>query len=160
LAFGAAVICGSACANDAGGREIFVSWDDFETDKLASIWLIRRFVNPEALIRILPKGTPIVEGAAFDTPDAGLRRYHDRSTFESILRRYGLTDPKLVYLGKIIHDIEINTWERKAFEESFVIRREINALISSAKDHDDLMERSSAYFDGLYRQGNEEKETG
>lgn len=131
----------------AQDAEIFVSWDDFEPDKCASIWLIKRFIAPNSEIKIVPKGTAIQTGIAFDTPEAKLRRYHNRSTFETLVSEYKLNDQKLLHLGKMMHDIEINTWARKAFEESNQIKADIMAIIAASESPDEIIEKSIVYFD-------------
>ena len=65
---------------------IFSTWEGFEADKCASIWLIKRFIDKNAVINFFPKGEIVKEGIPFDTPDAKFRRYHNMSTFESLLR--------------------------------------------------------------------------
>jgi hypothetical protein len=129
---------------------IFSTWEGFEVDKCASIWLIKRFVDKEAIIKFYPKGEPIKEGIPFDTPDAKFRRYHNMSTFESILRHYQLDDPKLVYTGKIIHDIEVNVWERKLMQETYSVEEEVNKIISNSTGNHEVIEKSVKYFDALY----------
>ena len=92
LMFVNSVICISDINDVSANAEnhIYATWDGFEADKCASIWLIMRFVDPDAKIKFYPKGTPITSGIAFDTPDAALRRYHNMAAFESIARHYGL----------------------------------------------------------------------
>ena len=99
-------------------RKIYATWEGFEADKLASIWLIQRFVDPGARVVLHPKGVIISEGEPFDTPDSSITRNFKQSTFESMLDHYKLTDPKLTNLGKLIHDIEINTWETKLYRKN------------------------------------------
>jgi len=130
---------------------VFSTWDTFEADKCASIWLLQRFVDRNALIKFFPKGEPITEGVPFDTPDSQLRRYHNMATFESILRHYDIKNPTLVYIGKIIHDIEINVWQRKAFKETLIVQEEVNRIIQNADTSNDIIEKSNAYFDSLYK---------
>ena len=129
---------------------VFSTWEGFEVDKCASIWLLKRFIDKKAIIKIFPKGEVIKEGIAFDTPDAKLRRYHNMSTFESILKHYNLQDPKLLYIGKIIHDIEVNIWEKKVFPETHKVRNEINRIILNSGNVDKVIEKSREYFDLLY----------
>jgi len=74
---------------------IFSTWEGFEADKCASIWLIKRFIDKNAKIKFFPKGSIITEGIPFDVPEAKLRRYHNMSTFESILKYYNLKDQNL-----------------------------------------------------------------
>jgi len=130
---------------------IFATWDVFEVDKCASIWLIKRFIDPKAKIRIYKKGERIKEGIPFDTPDAKLRRYHNASTYETLLRHYGLKNRRLVYIGKIVHDIEINVWEKKALPETPVVQQEIGEIIKNSSSPDEIISKSIAYFDLFFK---------
>lgn len=129
---------------------VFSTWEGFEIDKCASIWLIKNFIDKNAVIKILPKEEEIREGVAFDTPDAKFRRYHNMSTYESLLKHYNLNDPNLVYIGKIIHDIEVNIWERKVLKETLIVQDAINDIILKSQNNDEIIEKSSKYFDSLY----------
>lgn len=128
----------------------YSTWEGFEVDKCASIWLIKRFIDRDAVIKFFPKGEIIKEGTPFDTPDAALRRYHNMSTFEAILKHYNIQNPRVVYIGKIIHDIEINIWERKVLDETLAVQREINSIINNSRNQGEVMKKSAAFFDSLY----------
>jgi hypothetical protein len=130
----------------------FSTWEGFEVDKCASIWLIKGFVDQDAIIKFYPKGEPIKKGIPFDTPDAKLRRYHNMSTFESILKHYQLNDPKLIYMGKIIHDIEVNVWERKLMQETYPVKEQVNKIISNSTGNTEIIEKSVKYFNALYNE--------
>ena len=131
--------------------EIFSTWEGFEADKCASIWLIKRFIDKNAKIKFFPKGSIITEGIPFDVPEAKLRRYHNMSTFESILKYYNLKDPKLIYIGKIIHDIEVNIWDKKIFPETLLVEEAILSIIKQSKTADEIIEKSYQYFNSLYQ---------
>jgi hypothetical protein len=131
-------------------NHIFATWEGFEADKCASIWLIVRFIDQDAELKFYPKGTPITSGIAFDTPDARLRRYHNLAAYESMLRHYGLDDPALIHIGKIIHDIEVNTWQRKRYEETVIIQEDIRKIIEQNPDRKILIKKILTYFDNLY----------
>jgi len=130
---------------------VFSTWEGFEVDKCASIWLIKSFINKDAKIKFFPKGTFIKEGIPFDTPNAILRRYHNMSTFEAIMNQYNLNDPNLNYIAKIIHDIEINLWEKKLMPETHKIKNAIKDIIISSKDNDSIIKNSLIIFDLLYK---------
>jgi hypothetical protein len=130
---------------------IFSTWEGFEVDKCASIWLIKRFIDKKARIRFVPKGDIIKEGIPFDTPDAAFRRYHNISAFESLLKHYKLKDPKLIYVGKIIHDIEVNIWEKKVLKETLIVQDAVNKIIWNTKDRNEVIQKSGNYFDSLYQ---------
>jgi hypothetical protein len=139
-----------AAVSAAAEPQVFTSWRTFEPDKCASIWLIKRFINPEALIRLVAPGEPIAGGIPFDTPEAQFRRYHNASTFETLMRHYGLKDDRLIFIGKIIHDIEINTWERKRLKESKIVIERIHALIRESRSDEEVVTKSLVFFDELY----------
>lgn len=130
--------------------QVFSTWEGFEPDKCGSIWLIQRFIDSHAIIRFFPKGDPINEGIPFDTPDAKFRRYVSMSTFESLVQYYNLVCPKLAYIGKIIHDIEINIWERKVMPETISVQDSINKIIHETKDNKQIIEKGNKFFDTLY----------
>ena len=128
---------------------LWVSWDVFEPDTCASVWLIKRHVDPKAVFRFLPKGTAINEGTPFDTPDAKLRRYATLATYESILKEFKIRDRAAVEIGAMIHEIEINKWARKSTAESIEVERRIRQMTAAAKNHEELIEKTNACFDQL-----------
>lgn len=129
---------------------VFSTWDVFEVDKLASIWLIKRFINSEAKIKIYHKGDPITEGLPFDTPEAKFRRYYNLSTYEMFLRHYKIDDSRCVYISRIVHDIEINTWEKKVMNESRSVIDAIQQIIDESSTPDEIISRGIRFFDKLY----------
>jgi hypothetical protein len=131
---------------------VYATWDIFEMDKCASIWLIKRFIDSKAQIRLYQKGEHIKDGIPFDTPDARFRRYHNASTYETLLSHYKLKDKHLIYIGKIIHDIEVNVWEKKKLPETRTVQQAVVEIITSSDTSDEIITRSGAYFDELYKE--------
>jgi hypothetical protein len=81
-------------------------------DRVACPWLIRRFVDSEAEFLFVPRSE--VERVAaetgaipFDVAGVELGHHDGRCSFEAILGRYGLTDPALARLGRIVHAADI-----------------------------------------------------
>lgn len=141
----------SPCGATAQAGKVFVTWEGFEADKLASIWLIQRFISPGATVLVLPKGGPAADGIPFDIPGAAITRTFNRSSFESLMDHYDIQDPRLLRMGKLIHDVEINLWERKMFKKSSEMEIYLLDLITSHTDPKNLITRSNAYFDTLYQ---------
>lgn len=140
---------GWAFLSAAQNGSLWVTWDVFEPDTCASVWLIKRHVDPKATFRFLPKGTPVVEGTAFDTPEAKFRRYATVATYESILKSYKIADLVAVRIGTLIHDIEVSPWSRPSTSESIEVEREVREVVAAAKDNNDLVEKVMTYFDRL-----------
>lgn len=137
----------------SAARHVYITWTSLEADKLASIWLIKRFIDEKAEFRFVENGTLVKNGAPFDTPDAEFRRYPNASCFESILRAYGIKDPALVKIGDITHDIEINYWQEKRFPESAVVADRVHAIIQNhPEDPEACLPGALAFFDELLRE--------
>lgn len=139
-----------ATAQEEQEHPVFTTWEVFEVDKCASIWLITRFIDKEAVIKIIPRGEFAVVGTPFDMPEAKFSRTFNMSTYELFLTHYSLSDPKLIKIGKIVHDVEINTWDRKKYPESRKILGAINEIIMNSKDSVEIIEKSLRYFDEIY----------
>jgi hypothetical protein len=132
------------------GEKIFVTWEGFEADKLASIWLIKRFVAPDGVFLFVPRGQVPREGIPFDVPQARLSRRFNRSTFEVLLDHYRITNRKLSNLGEIIHDIEINTWERKRFRRTAEVVASLLFVMDKGRSNEETVKMARDYFDRLY----------
>jgi len=81
-------------------------------DRVACPWLIARFVDNEAEFLFVPKSQVdkvAAEAGAipFDAPEVELGHHDGRCSFESIMLKYGLTDPGLVRLAKIVHAADV-----------------------------------------------------
>lgn len=90
----------------------WVTRKNAKVDRVACPWLIRRFVDPDAEFLFVPAEEVLTvaarEGAIpFDVPGVELGHGEGRCSFESILVKYGLDDPALVLLGRVVHGADI-----------------------------------------------------
>jgi hypothetical protein len=78
-------------------------------DRIASAWLIRRFIDPDARFKFVPaKGYQPAPGELrFDMYEAEFTHQGDRCTFEVLLEQAGLDDPALRAIAEIVHDIDL-----------------------------------------------------
>src|SRR5262249_62409113 len=81
-------------------------------DRVACPWLIKRFVDSEAQFVFVPKSEVSKRardtGAIpFDAPDVELGHKNGKCSFETIVERFGLTDPALARLARIVHAADI-----------------------------------------------------
>ena len=74
-------------------------------DRLACAWLIRRFVNPDAVIRYSREPEP--DEVAFDMTDARFGHQGNRCTFETMIEAFGLDAPALSAMAEIVHEIDL-----------------------------------------------------
>lgn len=81
-------------------------------DRVACPWLIRRFIDSTAEFIFVPKSE--IDRVAhdtgaipFDAPGVELGHHEGRCSFESIILKYGLKDPALQRLAKIVHAADV-----------------------------------------------------
>ncbi|NWH05409.1 chromate resistance protein ChrB domain-containing protein [Desulfobacter latus] len=129
----------------------FATWEGLEPDKLASIWLIQKFISQDSDIVFYPHGTKINSGIVFDTPYSKIRRRYNQSSFEALMDHYRITDPKLDTMAKLIHDMEINIWEHKRFKLTHDLELFFITLLDTVKEREKIIQKASAYFDALYK---------
>jgi hypothetical protein len=78
-------------------------------DRVASAWLIRRFIDPEARFVWLatPQDCP-KDAIGFDFDGAAFTHTDNRVTFEVLLASFDLvTDPALARLGVLVHSLDV-----------------------------------------------------
>jgi hypothetical protein len=120
-------------------------------DRIGSAWLIRRFIDPEAVFKFVAgKGyVPEPGEIRFDMFEAEFTHVGDRCTFEVLMDRMGLADPGLTALAEIIHDIDIKD-SKFARADAAGIERLLAAIARRASDDEERLARGSVVFDDLY----------
>ena len=123
-----------------------------KVDRMASAWLIRRFIDPEARFKfVAPRDyRPLPGELRFDMFDAEYTHVGERCTFEVLVDRFDLAaDPALRAIGEIVHDIDCKD-DRYGRPETPGVAAMIEA---STEVHDDeaRLARGAALFGDLYR---------
>ena len=90
----------------------WVTRSHVHVDRVACPWLITRFIDNQAEFLFVPKSqvdrVASEEGAIpFDTPGVELGHHDGLCSFESIILKYGLSDPALMRLARIVHAADV-----------------------------------------------------
>ena len=114
-------------------------------DRLACVWLIRRFVSPHAAVRY--SNTPEPDEIAFDMKGGEFGHRGNLCTFETMLRAFALDTPGLRAIAEIVHEIDLR-------DDSYV-RPEIagvDAILTGWQALPDTEREAHgvALFEGLY----------
>ncbi|MCD4722377.1 MAG: chromate resistance protein [Desulfobacula sp.] len=149
------IITQSVMAQSPKKQTVYSTWENMEIDKCASAWLLKQFVDKQAVFRFFAKGALISDGIPFDVPQADIRRYHTLSSFEYIMKKHKITDPALKQIAKIIHDIEINFWGEKKIKNSEEIYSIFQKIMETSKTPEECFMSSFKYFNELYGEFNE-----
>lgn len=68
------------------------------------------------------------------------------------MSKYKIGDSALIEIGRIIHDIEINYWNKQLKGDSESSERQIREIIDSSPDSYVRFEKGFRYFDNLYKE--------
>lgn len=118
-------------------------------DRIASAWLIKRFVDPAAEFVFAPPDQIPADAIPFDMAGVEFGHHGEDCTFETLLRRTGLRDRKLAVLAEIVHEADIKD-QKFAREEARGIDLALRALLSAIKDDHEALAQGMTLFDGLY----------
>lgn len=117
-------------------------------DRMASAWLIRRFVDNGATFAFSdrPEGTDI----SFDTYAGEFSHDGDACTFEVLADRFGLHQPAVAKLGEIVHDLDLKDakYDPPGAE---AVGRIVDGLRAMHADDATLLEQGIGVFDALAR---------
>lgn len=132
-------------------RRTWVTRKGIHIDRIASAWLIRRFIDPEAQFQFVSHRTYQHQPPAlrFDMFDAEFTHTGDACTFEVLLERAGLAEPALQAIAEIVHDIDFKD-DKFQRQEALGIDHLIAGIAMAHKADEDRLARGSAVFDDLY----------
>jgi hypothetical protein len=115
-------------------------------DRLASAWLIRRCIDPEARIEWIAASSDCrPEWVGFDFDGATFSHVGHRVTFETLLATFGLdSDPSLARLGQLVHSLDVGGLP---VAEAAGVETLLTGLRATESDDDTLLERAMEVFD-------------
>ena len=77
-------------------------------DRMASAWLIRRFIDPQARFEFLEKDQALAAKAvSFDLPGGDFSHEQERCTFEVILAAFNFRGKALRKMAEIVHELDL-----------------------------------------------------
>ena len=120
-------------------------------DRMASAWLIRRFIDSGARFKFVsPKGyKPLPDELRFDMFEAEFTHEGDRCSLEVLIERTGINDPAVGPIAEIVHDIDLKD-SKFGRQETAGIDRLIAGIAMAHKDDESRLNRGAAVFDDLY----------
>lgn len=118
-------------------------------DRLASAWLIRRFVDSHArFVWLAPKARPPRNAIGFDFDGAAFTHADGKVTFEVIAASFGLDgDDALRRIGASVHYIDVGG---ASSEEAAGLEAMMRGLQARYDDDDALLDAACGVFDALY----------
>lgn len=117
-------------------------------DRMASAWLIRKYLDPEARFDFAER--PTADAVPFDMFGVEFGHQGDACTFEVLARRFAIADPAVLRIGRVVHDLDLRDG-RFGEPETTGIGLLVDGLRHAHPDDRELLERGIALFDSLAR---------
>jgi len=116
-------------------------------DRLASAWLIRRFIDPQARFVWLESSADCpADALGFDFDDATFSHIGSRVTFEVLLASFALNHPGLKRLGLLVHYLDVGGIQPL---EAIGVETVLAGLRDTVSNDDQLLASASTVFDSL-----------
>ena len=137
--------------NDLKNR-VWVTRRGVRVDRIASAWLIKRWLDPDARFKFVAgKGyVPEDRELRFDMFEAEFTHDGDMCTFEVLARLAKEDDAALRSVAEIVHDIDLKDG-KFGRPETQGIANLLAGIAIGLDDDDRRIERGSALFEDLYR---------
>ncbi len=120
-------------------------------DRLASGWLIKRFIDRRPRFGFVAEGESVDGAIAFDMVGANFTHQGEDCTFETLIKSFGLdTDKALRQIAEIVHDIDLkdNKFNRS---EASGVNAVVRGIAASCGDDNEKLKQGLPIFDGLYQ---------
>lgn len=146
----------SSPAGDEANQDVkartWVTRRGVHVDRIASAWLIRRFIDAEATFKfVAAKGyVPESDELRFDMFAAEYTHEGDQCTFEVLCRRFALEVPGLRAIAELIHDLDLKD-QKFGRPETPGLDAQLSGLTLVHEDDASRIAHGSALFDQLLK---------
>jgi hypothetical protein len=121
-------------------------------DRAGSAWLIRRFVDSNArfIFGTDPKKHP--QAIPFDMADVDFTHHEEDCTFETLVKRFGISDRAVQKMAEMVHDADLED-EKFGRPECLGINCVLSGWARTDISDEQLLEKGIECFEGLYKEG-------
>ena len=129
----------------------WITRERIKVDRVACPWLIRNFIDPEAEFVFLSSDTDwsnIHTGILFDVPKCELGHNGQDVSFNSILKKYNLSEPALLLLGEIVRAADSHPVNPHPAGEG--LRWIAGGFGALGLSDDEILQREFVVYDALY----------
>ncbi|HET6893479.1 MAG TPA: chromate resistance protein ChrB domain-containing protein [Pyrinomonadaceae bacterium] len=148
-----------ATSSDSQGRSLditkyqgqrWVTRRNLHIDRLASAWLIKQFIDKRPRFFFVAEGETVEGAIPFDMFGAEFSHHGEDCTFETMLKRFDLSENKgLREIAEIVHDIDLKDDKFHRLETAG-LNAIIEGLSKVLRDDRKLLQQTNVVFDGLH----------
>jgi hypothetical protein len=122
-----------------------------EIDRVGSAWLIRKFIDPKAEFIFATDPAKHRNAIPYDMFEVEFSHHGDDCTFETLVKRFGITDKAVLKIGEMVHDADL---EDGKFQTTGCvgIDQVLKGWAKSGLTDEELLKRGGECFDALHQQ--------
>ena len=120
-----------------------------EIDRVGSAWLISKFIDRKPKFVFAPKADADPDAIPFDMLDAEFSHHGNYCTFETLTKRFAISDKSLAKIGEMIHDADLDD-ARFQRVEAVGIDRVLKGWAKEGLPDEEILRRGCECFDALY----------
>jgi hypothetical protein len=120
-----------------------------EIDRVGSAWLISKFIDRKPKFVFAPKAHADPDAIPFDMLDAGFSHHGNYCTFETLTKRFAISDKSVAKIGEMIHDADLDD-ARFQRVEAIGIDRVLKGWAKEGLPDEEILRRGFECFDALY----------
>lgn len=122
-----------------------------EVDRVGSAWLIRNFIDPKARFVFGTDPAKQRDAIPYDMFEVEFSHHGEDCTFETLVKRFGITDKAVGKIAEIVHDIDLADGKFQT-SEGVGLEQVLKGWAKSGLSDEELLRRGGDCFDALYQQ--------
>jgi hypothetical protein len=120
-----------------------------EIDRVGSAWLISKFIDRKPKFVFAPTPDAVADAIPFDMLDAEFSHHGNYCTFETLTKRFAISDKSAGKIGEMIHDADLDD-ARFQRAEAVGIDRVLKGWAKQGLPDEEILRRGFECFDALY----------
>ena len=120
-----------------------------EIDRVGSAWLISKFIDRKPKFVFAPIADAVPDAIPFDMLDAEFSHHGNYCTFETLTKRFAISDKSVAKIGEMIHDADLDD-ARFQRVEAVGIDRVLKGWAKEGLPDEEILRRGFECFDALY----------
>ena len=118
-------------------------------DRSASAWLIRQFIDKKARFAFAQEGDVPRDGVPFDMFQGGFGHRGEDCTFETLRKEFRVRDTRVVAVGEMVHDVDLNDG-KFGRKEAFGVDEVLKGWARRGTLDKEILGRGMEMIEGLY----------
>jgi hypothetical protein len=121
-----------------------------QIDRVGSAWLIKRFIDPQARFVFANNPAAHPDAIPYDMFEVEFSHHGEDCTFETLVKRFGLTDKAVLKMAEMVHDVDVEDGKFQT-TECTGLDQMLKGWAKIGLGDEDLLIRGGDCFEALYQ---------